>query len=32
MVEIQTSAAEIGMLHRTYAAFNRREIETVLGP
>ena len=30
MVEVSTAAAEIGMLRRVYAAFNRREIETVL--
>ncbi|MFZ0864766.1 MAG: nuclear transport factor 2 family protein [Candidatus Sulfotelmatobacter sp.] len=30
MAELQTVAAEIGLLHRAYAAFNRREIETVL--
>lgn len=30
MVEVSTAAAEIGLLRRVYAAFNRREIETVL--
>lgn len=30
MTTVQATAAEIGLLHRTYAAFNRREIETVL--
>src|ERR1700686_4894440 len=30
MVEHPVVAAEIEFLHRTYAAFNRREIETVL--
>ena len=30
MLKVQTAAAEIELLHRTYAAFNRREIETVL--
>ena len=31
MAESQTVAAEIELLRRAYAAFNRREIETVLG-
>ena len=30
MAGIQTPAAEIELLHRAYAAFNRREIESVL--
>ena len=30
MAELKETAAEIELLHRTYAAFNRREIETVL--
>jgi ketosteroid isomerase-like protein len=30
MAELQAVSCEIEMLHRTYAAFNRREIETVL--
>ena len=30
MVKVQTVAAEIEMLRKVYAAFNRREIETVL--
>ncbi len=30
MAEVQAVAAEIEMLHRMYAAFNRRDIETVL--
>lgn len=30
MAELQTVAAEIGLLHQAYAAFNRREIENVL--
>jgi ketosteroid isomerase-like protein len=30
MAGIQTAAAEIELLHRAYAAFNRREIESVL--
>jgi ketosteroid isomerase-like protein len=30
MTTLQATAAEIGLLQRTYAAFNRREIETVL--
>lgn len=30
MAELQTVAAEIELLHRAYAAFNRREIENVL--
>jgi ketosteroid isomerase-like protein len=30
MAGIQTAAAEIQLLHRAYAAFNRREIESVL--
>ncbi|SRR6266567_5573653 len=30
MAEIKETSAEIELLHRTYAAFNRREIETVL--
>jgi ketosteroid isomerase-like protein len=29
-LDVQASAAEIGLLRRVYAAFNRREIETVL--
>ena len=31
MVELQAIAAEIGLLQRMYAAFNRRDFETVLG-
>ena len=31
MAELQTVSTEIDLLHRAYAAFNRREIETVLG-
>jgi ketosteroid isomerase-like protein len=31
MVKVQAVAAEIEMLRRVYAAFNRRDIETVLG-
>jgi ketosteroid isomerase-like protein len=30
MAELKETSAEIELLHRTYAAFNRREIETVL--
>lgn len=30
MTTLQATTAEIGLLQRTYAAFNRREIETVL--
>ncbi|HET7893023.1 MAG TPA: nuclear transport factor 2 family protein [Candidatus Sulfotelmatobacter sp.] len=30
MTTVQDTAAEIGLLRRTYAAFNRREIEPVL--
>jgi hypothetical protein len=30
MGEIQMAAAEVELLHRAYAAFNRREIEAVL--
>ena len=30
MAELQTVAAEVELLHRAYAAFNRREIESVL--
>jgi len=30
MAELKETAAEIELLHGTYAAFNRREIETVL--
>ncbi len=30
MLKVETTAAEIELLRRTYAAFNRREIETVL--
>jgi ketosteroid isomerase-like protein len=30
MAELQTVAAEIELLHRAYAAFNQREIESVL--
>lgn len=30
MAEVQTPAAEIALLRKVYAAFNRREIETVL--
>jgi ketosteroid isomerase-like protein len=30
MTTLQATAAETGLLHLTYAAFNRREIETVL--
>jgi ketosteroid isomerase-like protein len=30
MAELQTAAAEIGLLQQAYAAFNGREIETVL--
>ena len=30
MAEIQTVAVEIELLHRAYAAFNRRKIESVL--
>ncbi len=31
MAELQTVAAEIELLQRMYAAFNRRDFETVLG-
>jgi ketosteroid isomerase-like protein len=31
MAELQTVAAEIELLRKAYATFNRREIETVLG-
>src|SRR6202163_4269121 len=31
MAELQTVAEEIGLLQRAYTAFNKREIETVLG-
>ncbi len=31
MAEVQIAPAEIELLRRVYAAFNRREIETVLG-
>jgi ketosteroid isomerase-like protein len=30
MADLKETSAEIELLHRTYAAFNRREIETVL--
>lgn len=31
MAEVQAVSAEIELLHRVYAAFNRREFETVFG-
>ncbi len=31
MAEVETAVVEIDLLRRAYAAFNRREIETVLG-
>jgi ketosteroid isomerase-like protein len=30
MADVQMAASEIELLHRAYAAFNRREIETVI--